>query len=110
MKRAPKRRRPNAGPELAFGIGIATVLMLVLFVLSFQYRRDCLKAGGEVKACWKDSLEISGMGTAGALGPGAVVGWIVGAYNKEQEKREEYEKGYWTLNPDLHANRDSQVQ
>jgi hypothetical protein len=31
-----------------------------------------------------------------------VLGYIVGTVNKEKEKEERYEEGYWTLNPELH--------
>jgi MFS family permease len=99
-KRAPAARllRIRAVAGLA---GAGTVLIL-LAALGHRYTSDCLNAGGELDACWDKGLAIAGMGAGGPLSAGVVLGYIVGTVNKEKEKEERYEEGYWTLNPELH--------
>ena len=85
------------------GLVCAAIVVAVLIVLGQSYKDGCIRAGREYQQCWTEGLAISGMNPGGPLSATLVIGYIIGQLNKEKEKREMYDKGYWTLNPDLHS-------
>lgn len=88
------------------GLALAVATLIVLIVLGHIYKEGCLARGGEYEKCWADGLTIGGMNPGGPLSPGILMGYIIGSWNKEKEKRAMYNKGYWTINPDLRPPTD----
>lgn len=93
--------RAQADIKAVAGLIGAVLILITLMALGRQYIRDCRMTGGDFEQCWDKGLAIAGMGAGGPLSAGVVLGYIVGTANKEREKAEKYNEGYWTLNPEL---------
>ena len=102
----PKTHAAGTSARTIAGLVGAGAALATLIILGRQYISECRQSGGEIDRCWDKGLSIAGMGAGGPLSAGVVLGYIVGAANKEREKREKFDEGYWTLNPDL--RRDNQ--
>lgn len=83
------------------GLVCAAIVVAVLIVLGQSYKDGCIRAGREYQQCWTEGLAVSGMNPGGPLSATLVIGYVIGQLNKEKEKKEMYDKGYWTPNPDL---------
>ena len=88
-------------------IGAIAVLFALLF-LGHKYKDDCLAAGKDFEQCWEKGLTIAGMNAGGPVSAAAIVGYLIGQANKEKEKAEKYQQGFWTLNPALDRNEKPQ--
>jgi hypothetical protein len=84
------------------GLAGATIVLGCLVFLGQLYRHQCMAAGKDMDQCWDKGLAIAGMGMGGPLSAGVVIGYMIGAVNKEREKQQKYDEGFWTPNPDLH--------
>lgn len=102
---SPEKRLKVIDARATAGLIGAAVVLVTLVLLGRQYIRDCRTAGGDIDQCWDKGLTIAGMGAGGPLSAGVVLGYIVGTANKEKEKAEKYQEGYWTVNPDLHQDK-----
>ena len=97
-------RAPSEAHELrSTGVLLCAIgVLIALVALGRSYTVGCLKSGqGDFKECWNDGLAIAGMNPGGPLSAGVVFGITIGGINKEKEKKEMYDKGYWTYNPSL---------
>ena len=83
------------------GIAAALIAFGILIQRGDRYIDQCLKKSGDFEQCWEKGLAISGMGPGGAISAGMLMGYVLGWLGKEKEKEEQYNRGYWTLNPDL---------
>lgn len=99
----------------ATGVFIGALGLLITMVhLGQKYTDQCIKVAGKaispeiVKQCWHDGLAISGLGVGGQL-TAAAIGLIVGTANKEQEKQQKFEEGYWKYNPELHKENQDEI-
>lgn len=85
----------------------AIAILATLIIRGDHYTRTCIARGGNFEQCWEKGLHIAGMNEGGPLGPTLVIGYIIGAANKEKEKQDKFHEGYWTLNPDLRSESES---
>lgn len=69
--------------------------------LGYSYKESCVRQGGNFERCWEKGLAIGGIGPGGPISAGTIAGLAFGQIGKEREKKEAYEKGFWTYNAHL---------
>lgn len=91
------------------GLICAAGVLVTLIVFGQLYKDGCIRSGEkDFERCWSEGLAIAGMGNGGPLSAGVIIGYIIGAINKEKEKQEKYREGYWTFNPELSRDDNDQ--
>ena len=86
----------------------AIIVLFALLFLGHKYKDDCLAAGKDFEQCWEKGLTIAGMNAGGPVSAVAIVSYLIGQANKEKEKAEKYQQGFWTLDPALDRNKKPQ--
>jgi hypothetical protein len=102
------RKTTLANAVTTVGRFSAVAVLLSLAFLGHKYKNDCLAAGEDFEQCWEKGLTIAGMNAGGPVSAVAIVGYLIGQANKEKEKAEKYQQGFWTLNPALDRNKKPQ--